>query len=72
MGPRAKRTIALERLYIGYAAAGRPTQESEGRRQNTICRCVGEFSPRVRRAEEHDRPALGLRQIDPPSDANIR
>jgi len=47
-GPAGKRTIALERLYIGYARQDRPISESEGDGKYYLSLRPGEFVTAVR------------------------
>src|SRR5207245_1377087 len=47
-GPAGKRTIALERLYIGYARQDRPISESEGDGKYYLSLRPGEFVSAVR------------------------
>ena len=47
-GPAGKRTIALERLYIGYARQDRPITESEGDGKYYLSLRSGEFVTAVR------------------------
>src|SRR5215468_1451255 len=47
-GPAGKRTIALERLYIGYARQERPISESEGDGKYYLSLRPGEFVTAVR------------------------
>ena len=60
-GPKGRRTMPLEKLYIGFARQDVPVTETQGDGKYLSGAAAGRDRHRGAR-EEHARPALGLRQ----------
>ena len=71
-GPQGKRTIPLDKLYIGFARQDVPVTETQGDGKYLSFAAAGRDRHRGAR-EEYARPALGLRQDPHPhARSNIR